>query len=208
MDDLVLEVLATLRLLVKKSAVDVRHVSSRLRWTSLAPRLQSSRDSASLRMISFFEASSSQSTSHDVNVSPSQHLPLKLRKGCPGGCECSKSRILLVSFLCGAAQQALYVVHNLGSVLLFVVLEIVMQMVQVTLHSQGHDMFVVDVFMVRGVVPPWSGARCLRCHCICWLVVTVSIGAGVYSAPRCQFRPVLLALVSPSIWDMSRGAEC
>ena len=50
-------------------------------------------------------------------------------------------------------------VHNLGSVLLFVVLEIVMQMVQVTLHSQGHDMFVVDVIMVRGVVPPWSGAR-------------------------------------------------
>ena len=83
MDDLVLEVLATLRLLVKKSAVDVRHVSSRLRWTSLAPRLQSSRDSASLRMISFFEASSSQSTSHDVNVSPQPAPAVEITEGVP-----------------------------------------------------------------------------------------------------------------------------
>lgn len=45
---LILEVLATLRLLVKKFAVEARHVSSRWRWTSLASRLQSSRDGASL----------------------------------------------------------------------------------------------------------------------------------------------------------------
>jgi hypothetical protein len=48
----------------------------------------------------------------------------------------------------------LYVVHDLGSVVLCVVLEIDMQIVPAALHSQGHDMFVVDVFMIRGMVPP------------------------------------------------------
>ena len=94
MDHLFLEVPATLRLLVKESAVEVCHVSSRLRWTSLASRLQSSSERAGRSTNDFFRIeTSSQSTSHDVNVSPSPQLPLKLREDCPGDCECSKSRI-------------------------------------------------------------------------------------------------------------------
>lgn len=49
-------------------------------------------------------------------------------------------------------------VHSLGSALLCVVLEIDLHMVPAAFHSQGHDMFVVDVFKVRGMVAPWSGA--------------------------------------------------
>jgi hypothetical protein len=82
---------------------------------------------------------------------------MKLRKGCPGDCECSKSRIACschFSVERCSRRCTLYVVHDLGSVVLCVVLEIDMQIVPAALHSQGHDMFVVDVFMIRGMVPP------------------------------------------------------